>query len=394
MSINKKGSFNIKGVNLGSWLLMEGYILGSRNIPESGFKRGFAKIHGEDELAIFEKSFRDNFINEIDFKNIKQMGANTIRVPFNSKLIEKGPYIYSKDGISYIKKALDWAQKYGLKIILDLHAAIGAQNNDWHGDGDGRALLWEKGSYRQRTCVLWELLADTFKGHPALLGYDVLNEAVLDRSRVSMLKELYKNIIKCIRSVDREHTIFLEGNLWAQEIDFLKDLIDNKITVSIHAYHPITYTFNLTPFQKFPGNIDGCFWNNEKIKDYLKPYYDYSQKNRVEIYVGEFGINWRDGHYGEMKWLDGMLKAFDEYGFGYTYWTYKAMANSLFPDGIYQHIPDNKYINRMGPVYGWENYAKYWKDEKNKLADFWRTKNFTPNTEIIKTLKKHFTKKG
>ncbi|MCB4792044.1 MAG: glycoside hydrolase family 5 protein [Elusimicrobia bacterium] len=380
----------IKGVNIGGWLLMEGYILGGRNIPESRFKRDFIKVNGENELFKFEKTFRDNYINEIDFENISRMGANTVRVPFNSRLVEKGPYLYSKEGTEYIKKALDWAEKCGLKIILDLHAAIGAQNHDWHGDSDGRALLWDVKSYRERTCVLWEFIAGSFKNHPALLGYDVLNEPVVDKSKIGALKNFYRDVIKRIRSVDSKHTIFLEGNIWAQQIDFLNDLIDDNISISIHTYCPLTYTFNFSPFLKFPGKIEGCTWDSKTIKKYLKPYYDYSKKNKVEIYVGEFGINWRSGYYGELDWLNSILKAFDEYGFGYTYWTYKAMANSVFPDGLFQHISDNKYVNRMGPVFGWENYPKFWKTEKKQLADFWRTKNFTPNAGIIKALSKHF----
>jgi aryl-phospho-beta-D-glucosidase BglC (GH1 family) len=390
MSTNKKGNFNIKGVNLGSWLLMEGYILHGRNIPESVFKKDFLKVHGKDELHKFEKLFRDSYITEADFKNIKQMGANTVRIPFNSKLVEESPYVYSKEGLSYLQKALLWADKHGLKVILDLHAAIGAQNHDWHGDSDGRALLWENKSYRERTYSLWEFIADNVKDSPALLGYDILNEPVLDKSKTGKVKDLYKNIIKSIRSVDKEHTIFLEGNLWAQQIDFLEELIYDKISISIHAYLPLTYTFNLTPFQKYPGKLDEENWDDKKMKAYLKPYYDYSKKNKVEIYVGEFGINWRGGFYGELKYLDSILKTFDSYGFGYTYWTYKAVANSLFPDGIYQYHPDCKFICKMGPVYGWENYHKFWKDDKKELADFFSTKSYAPNKEIIKVLKKYF----
>ncbi len=46
----------LKGVNLGGWLMMEGYILGAPNNPEQAFKREFVKKLGPRTLAAFEKS--------------------------------------------------------------------------------------------------------------------------------------------------------------------------------------------------------------------------------------------------------------------------------------------------------------------------------------------------
>ncbi|PJC47617.1 MAG: hypothetical protein CO035_06010, partial [Candidatus Omnitrophica bacterium CG_4_9_14_0_2_um_filter_42_8] len=46
----------------------------------------------------------------------------------------------------------------------------------------------------------------------------------------------------------------------------------------------------------------------------------------------------------------------------WAYWTYKAMANSAFPDGIYQYLGNPSWINRQGPVYGFENFYTLWKN--------------------------------
>jgi hypothetical protein len=96
--------------------------------------------------------------------------------------------------------------------------------------------------------------------------------------------------------------------------------------------------------------------------------------------------------WGELAWLKAIISLFEEYGFDYTYWTYKAVAHHAFPDGIYQAIPNSKFVNRQGPMYGAETYARLWKKEKKELLDFWHTKNFTPNQLIIDTLKSFFTR--
>jgi len=381
---------SIKGVNLGSWLLMEGYILGGRNIAEQCFKRDFAKIYGQKELRNFEASFRDNFIAEVDFRNIADLGAKVIRLPFNYRLIESKPYHYSQKGFSYLDKAFSWAKKHKLKIILDLHAAAGSQNCDWHADSSGKALLWDSQSYQSRTFCLWQAVAERFKNNPALAGYDLLNEPVLGKRKVGILKNFYQKAIKAIREVDKTHTIYLEGNNWAQDIDFLADLIKDKIAISIHAYLPLNYTFNFDRFCKFPGRIEGVIWDKKRIYKYLEPYYKFSRKNKVKIFVGEFGINWRGGFFGELGWLKAILDAFESFNFQYTYWTYKAVSQSTFPDGIYQYRDNSPYINREGPVFGWETYLNYWKKDKPRIVNFWQTKSCQANRGIIKVLKKYF----
>jgi hypothetical protein len=150
--------------------------------------------------------------------------------------------------------------------------------------------------------------------------------------------------------------------------------------------------FNFVPCQYYPGRIDGELWNEKKIYRYLDAYRKFAMENKVKIYAGEFGINWRGGHFGELKMLDGILNAFDDYGFDYTYWTYKAVAGSAFPDGIYQYSGNNSYVRREGPVYGFENYIDLWASEKAKIKDFWKTMNFTANKQIISVLKKHFSR--
>ncbi len=213
---------------------------------------------------------------------------------------------------------------------------------------------------------------------------------MLEGKPIAILKELYTNIIKRIRAVDSQTLIYLEGHLWSQKIDFLESFIQENIGISIHFYHPFNYALNLIPFMTYPGQIDGELWNKNTLSRTVKPYAEFARKNKCKMFVGEFGINWKGGHFGETNWIDDVLTLFDKHNFDYTYWTYKAIAHKNFPDGIYQHLPNNKYICREGPITGFETYAKHWKTDKKKITDMWQTKNFTPNKQIINVLKKHF----
>lgn len=379
----------LKGINLGGWLLMEGYILGGRNIPEHEFKAKFIKKYNREELEEFESAFRDNFITEDDFRIIKELGANCVRVPFHYSLFDRNNY----QGEKYFSLIFSWAYKYDLGIILDLHAAYGGQNCDWHSDSKGRALLWESKTNRDKTISLWEKIVDKFSGEKQLIGYDLLNEPVIDRANIDILVDFYRILIRKIRSLDSKHILFVEGNIWATDIDFLRDIIverTSNICVSIHFYAPLDYTFNFTPFYQYPGKINGQYWDKDTIYEALYSYYKFSQDFGIKVFVGEFGINYRGDKWGELVYLKDVIDVFETLGFDYTYWTYKTVAYPYFPTGIYQYIPNDRYVNREGPLYGWENLIPLWERDKENIKKFFRTQSYILNRELGDLLKKSF----
>ncbi|HOW35577.1 MAG TPA: glycoside hydrolase family 5 protein [Candidatus Omnitrophota bacterium] len=375
----------LKGVNLGGWLMMEGYILHSPNIAAQVFKKNFAKRLGEKELRSFEKNFYDNFIREDDFKTIAAMNLNCVRLPFNCRLIEKSPYRYDSNGVSYLDRAIRWAEKHGIWIILDLHAAWGAQNGDWHSDSLGKADLWSRKDFRNRTLALWEFLADRYKEKQALAGYDLLNEAVTDDTKG--LNAFYQSLVKRIRAVDKNHILFVEGNTWATDLDCLDEFSDDNLALSIHAYRPLDFTFNFVPHLSYPLKCQGSVWDKGGLRKYLSGYKKTSEKRNRPIFVGEFGVNNRDGLYNEERWVRDILACFKEFGFHWTYWTYKAVKNNIFPDGIFSYLDNPPWVNRQGPLTGWDTYAGCWCKEKKEMIKSWQTDSFHKNVPIVEVLR-------
>ncbi len=371
----------LKGVNVGGWLMMEAYILHAPNLPERYFKGNFVKVCGAEALYQFEEDFRNTFIQEKDFANIAKMGFNCVRVPFHYRLIETANGKYDQHGLSYLDRVIGWGRKYGVYIILDLHAAHGAQNHDWHSDSYGKAELWTNEQYQKKTYALWEFLADHFKDETIVAGYDILNEAVIDD--VAKLNKFYKGLIKTIRSVDKNHILFVEGNRWGQDLEPLEEFEDDNHVLSIHYYMPLEFTFNLIPFLKYPLKT----MNKGVIRKLLKRYERISKKRSVPVYLGEFGVNDREGVYAEHKWVKDVLESCREFGFHWTYWTYKAIKNSFFPDGIFSYRPNPPWVNRAGPFQGWETYHLHWAAQRKEIVDSWQTKNFTPNKHIVDILK-------
>lgn len=385
-------SVTLQGVALGGWLMMEGYMLCGRNIPERSFRESFEKAIGRDALADFTRCFRDTFIREEDVRTIKSWGANCIRVPFNYRIVEfeDRPFSLNEEGLGYLDRIVRWCEKYGLYCILDMHAVPGAQNPDWHADCSGKPEFFTNDVNKDRYFRLWHFLADRYKDVSAVAGYDVLNEPLVGFTEEHILKDLYEKVTKEIRDTDKNHIIFLEGNFWGYRVNFLGSPADPNTVYSVHAYPPADYTFNWETDLVYPGKISGFMWGKEKMEFVARQYRRFTDKVKVPLYVGEYGVNWRGGYFGEVRWVKDIAGVFEKNGFHSTYWTYKTVANSIFPDGIYRYVKNPAWVNRKGPLPGWETFSSLWPKEKGRMIYSWRTENFKLNTDICAVLKKYF----
>jgi hypothetical protein len=388
-------SVTLKGVSLGGWLMMEGYMLCGRNIAERTFRENFEKALGRDTLADFTRSFRDAFITEEDIEIIKGWGANCIRVPFNYKVVEfeDRPFSLNEEGLSYLDKVVKWCQRHELYCILDMHAAPGAQNPDWHSDCSDKPDLFSNEFNKDRYLRLWHFLASRYKDYSAVAGYDILNEPVVDTGQEALVKDLYERATKEIRDAGDRHIIFLEGNQWAQRLNFLGTPVDSNTAYSIHAYPPIAFTFNLERELHYPGKAYGITWNKTALEMLGMTYRNFIKRHDVPLYVGEFGVNARDGYYGENAWVSDMLSIFKKHSLHWTYWTYKTVANCVYPDGIYRYVENPAWVNRQGPVSGWETFSALWPKEKGRMTFSWRTENFKSNDKLLAVLKRNFVNK-
>src|SRR5882724_1556269 len=77
----------LKGINLGNWLLPEGYMFKFKtaNSPQR-IQTVINELVGEDEGRRFWKTYRDTYVTREDIKFIKQSGFNSVRVPFSYRL--------------------------------------------------------------------------------------------------------------------------------------------------------------------------------------------------------------------------------------------------------------------------------------------------------------------
>lgn len=172
----------IRGVNLGGWLLAERWIMDG--LDSSPFANT-SWMEAPDELTLCEhvgtaeaarrfKRHRDTFITRDDFAAIASAGLNTVRVPFGHWVVVRAPP-FAGPALGHLDAALGWADEFGLKVILDLHGAPGFQNADV--TSGHRAENWDPRAWDPAaTLDVIRRVAERYAGHPAVVGFEVLNE--------------------------------------------------------------------------------------------------------------------------------------------------------------------------------------------------------------------------
>lgn len=184
----------LRGVNLGGWLVLERWITPSL----------FTSTDAKDEYSFMAspeartklRKHQQTFITEQDFKWLAEQSVQAVRLPVGHWVFgDEAPYASS---INYVDKAFLWAQKYGLKVLIDLHAAPGSQNGRNH-SGRAGSIDWPANAeHREATLMVLDRLAQRYANHPALLGISLLNEPSHTIS-LSLLEAFYSEAYKLVR---------------------------------------------------------------------------------------------------------------------------------------------------------------------------------------------------
>ncbi|ELU42091.1 exo-beta-1,3-glucanase [Rhizoctonia solani AG-1 IA] len=159
----------IRGVNLGGWLcpwitpsLFEN--TGNEQIVD---EYTFNTLQDAATVRRILREHWETWIVEDDFRKIAEAGLNHVRyVPppiiFSSR---NDPTPYNPDAWPYVMKAIDWARKYNLFVIMDIHGAPGSQNGY---DNSGQRMnmpQWHtSAAYVNQTLDVVAWLAQTFGG--------------------------------------------------------------------------------------------------------------------------------------------------------------------------------------------------------------------------------------
>ncbi|MCW5954484.1 MAG: cellulase family glycosylhydrolase, partial [Propionibacteriaceae bacterium] len=240
--VDDDGPLRLGGVGLGNWLMPEGYMwrFGDQLASPRQIEARIRQLVGPERAAEFWHRFREEFIAEQDFALIAQAGFDHVRLPINARGVITDDGEFLPGGFELIDRAIDWSERHGLRIMLDLHGAPGGQTGTNIDDSPNRLPeLFMHRRHRDRTIELWREIARRYRDRDAVLGYDLLNEPLPEEWQhryEAELVRLYRDLTAAIREVDDRHLLVYEGSHWATNWTPLRERFDDNQLLQFHRY--------------------------------------------------------------------------------------------------------------------------------------------------------------
>lgn len=224
----------IRGLNLGGWLVLEKWMT-----PEL-----YKGTQVEDEYHLLQETVnpqamlqkhRDSFITEADFIWIHEHGIDTVRIPVGHWLFDAEPPYFSAK--FYLDQAFLWANRHGLKIMLDVHAAKGCQNGFDNGGLSGVCEWHLYESNIENTLSFIRKLCETYQNNPALSGIELLNEPH-GKIDIKIIQNFYKKGYDIVREVlgDEVYVVFHDAFRISEWKEFLETNAFVNAFLDTHMY--------------------------------------------------------------------------------------------------------------------------------------------------------------
>lgn len=330
----------LKGINLGGWL----------------------------SQCEHSKEHHDSFITENDIGRIASWGLDHVRLPVDYELIETEQGDYIEQGFAYIDKCLNWCEKFGLNMILDLHKARGYSFDEF----ETSTSFFQSKKLQNDFVNLWQEFSKRYGKYADRLSFELLNE-VVDREVAQIWNGIASRTIKAVRQYAPSIHILIGGveNNSISSLKMLSSPYDENIVYNFHFYEPLIFTHQSAYWIKEMSSDFSIAYPNQfsefisKSKLYLPPQCDkiYADMNSKEIdtdffeiffadavkiaeerniplYCGEYGVIDKADLLSTLNWYSDINSTFEKYGIARAAWTYKGKDFGI-TDEHYAPIFDN-----------------------------------------------------
>lgn len=239
------------------------------------------------------------------FAYYRKQNIRLIRFPFLWERLQHDlDEGFNAHEVRLLRKMLDLAAQHDQKLILDMH-----NYGRYKGELIGSAAV-PYAAYAKA----WRQLAELFRGHPALHGYDIMNEPHDTEGHWPVAAQA---AVDAIRQVDSQTPIFVEGDRWASsrfwpDVNPAFPLHDpaNRIIYEAHTY--------------FDQDASGRYRRAETVDlmlgvERVRPFVEWLKKHGQKGFLGEYGVP--DDSPSMLAAMDNMLAYLNEHCIPSAYWS-------------------------------------------------------------------------
>ncbi len=235
-----------------------------------------------------------------------------------------------EDALLKLDAALPLCEKYGLRVVLDLHSPFGGTPTVSGYVGTDTGMFTNK-TAQDKFVADWGRMARRYRESRVIWGYDLANEPVEEEvaEGCDNWQALATRAARAVHASDARHAIIVEPTPWGgpEALDNLEPIQVPGVVYSVHMYVPHQFTHqgvNSGPTGlTYPGMIAGKPWDKAALRRVLQPVRDWQRDYGVQIYLGEFSaIRWApdDSAY---RYLRDCIELFEEFGWDWSYHAFR-----------------------------------------------------------------------
>lgn len=357
----------------GRALILHGANVGSKDPPDH------VPAITQDEVRRMAQEWGFNFVRYLIFWDAIEPTAGAIN----------GAYLDA------VASRLDEFAAQGIYVMLDMHQDVYARRfccdgaPEWAIRDDGQAFMlqptWSFNYFQpavqrafdnfwsyaepnrdlqEHYIAAWVAVATRFRTHPAVIGYDFMNEpspgsmfvasealigvgagagslsARFDQTR---LGPFYQRLIDAVRAVDRDRYLFIEprfGGAGAGAVQYLPTLVDRRAGEGRVVFAPHLYSVPYEARMMYDTASDRTVarWEAARVEE--------TRSHDWPIVMGEFGMD--QTFPGAARYLDDVLDMADRMMIPWAYWAWSPGTWGFWDPATRTERPN---INQLVRVY-------------------------------------------
>lgn len=288
----------------------------------------FIKYHSQDKRTLpFHKCMNignaldspKNIEWDVQIKNeyfdlIKNAGFDSVRIPirFSDYAKDQPNYTIEESFMEEVDEYVDYALSNDLVVILDLHHFL--------------ELMDEPDKYKDCFLRIWEQLSQRYQNYPDKLVFEILNEP--NKNLESYIWNEYLNeAINIVRKSNKSRLIIVGATEFSSldGLKYLKLPEDKNLIATFHFYEPNEFTFQGNVYHQGFEHLKNISWSGtdseiKYIKERFSTVKTWADKNKIRVFLGEFGANNNAPEKDRELWIKEVRKTAEEMGFAWGYW--------------------------------------------------------------------------